>query len=64
MDQLLTSMGWPYTKEFMAIPLPWKLRIPTMELYDEGLDPLEHLDNFKAHMTLHGYPDEVACRAF
>lgn len=35
-----------------------------MELYDGGRDPLEHLDTFKAHMTLHGYLGEVVCKVF
>ncbi|XP_040988994.1 uncharacterized protein LOC121236616 [Juglans microcarpa x Juglans regia] len=33
-------------------------------MYNEARDPLEHLETFRAHMTLHGFPGEVACIAF
>lgn len=64
MDQLLACTCLAYTEEVMVVPLSLKFKIPTMELYDGGRDPLKHLDTFKTHMTLHGYPGEVACRAF
>ncbi|XP_041027035.1 uncharacterized protein LOC121267253 [Juglans microcarpa x Juglans regia] len=48
----------------MAVPLPPKFKIPHIEAYDGSKDPLEHLETFKAHMILHGFPNEVACRAF
>ncbi|KAF5449771.1 hypothetical protein F2P56_030183 [Juglans regia] len=35
-----------------------------MEAYDGSKDSLEHLETFKVHMTLHGFPSEVASRAF
>ncbi|XP_041001635.1 uncharacterized protein LOC121247335 [Juglans microcarpa x Juglans regia] len=35
-----------------------------MEMYDGSMDLLEHLETFKARITLHGFPVEVACRAF
>lgn len=63
-DQLLACTGLPYTKEVMVIPLPPKFRVLTMVLYDGGRDPLDHLHTFRAHMMLHGYPNEIACRAF
>lgn len=27
-------------------------------------DPVERLETFKAHMTFHGFPDEIVCKAF
>lgn len=35
-----------------------------MEMYNGSRDPLEHLETFRTHMTLHNFPGEVACRAF
>ncbi|KAF5469271.1 hypothetical protein F2P56_013357, partial [Juglans regia] len=48
----------------MVVSLPPKFKVPAMEMYYEGRDPLEHLETFRAHMTLHGFPSEVACRVF
>jgi hypothetical protein len=44
--------------------LPHKFKVPDIAVYIGLKDPIEHLDNFQAHMDLHGTPDEVACRAF
>ncbi|KAF5481765.1 hypothetical protein F2P56_002393 [Juglans regia] len=64
MDQLHTSTGLPYMEEVMAVPIPPKFKVLAIEIYDGERDPLKHLETFRAHMTLHGFPGEVACRAF
>lgn len=56
MDQMLTGMNLPYSVEVMAMSLPSKFRVPHIDLNDKSKDPLEHLDTFKAHMTLHRFP--------
>jgi hypothetical protein len=33
-------------------------------LFSGSEDPVEHLDNFRSHVSLHKTPDAVACRAF
>lgn len=33
-------------------------------MYDGTMDPFEHLETFKAQMTLHGFPGKVAYRVF
>lgn len=63
-DQLLTSTSLSYNEEVMVVPLPPKFRIPLLETYDGTRDPLEHLETFRAYITLHGFPREVACRVF
>lgn len=63
-DRLLTSTGMPYSKEVMAVHMPPKFRVSLMEKYDRTKDPLEHLETFRAHVTLHGFLREVAYRAF
>ncbi|XP_041026942.1 uncharacterized protein LOC121267140 [Juglans microcarpa x Juglans regia] len=63
-DQLLVSSDLPYNAEVMAVPLPPKFKVPQMEAHDGSKDPLEHLETFKTHMTLHGFPGEVVYRAF
>lgn len=57
-------MGLPYSEEVLVVPLPLNFWDPLMETHDMIRDPLEHLKTFKAHMTLHNFPGEVACRAF
>lgn len=63
-DQLLTNAELPYSAAIMAVPIPPRFKIPQIEAYDGSKDPLEHLETFKAHMTLHDFLSEVACRAF
>ena len=41
-----------------------KFRMPQAELYDGAIDPLEHIESFKALMLLHGATDGVLYRAF
>ena len=63
-DQLLTTIGLRYSEEVMVVPLPLKFHASLMDTCDGARDPLEHLETFRAHMTLHGFLGEVACRAF
>ncbi|KAF5458728.1 hypothetical protein F2P56_022738 [Juglans regia] len=63
-EQLLTRTDLPYSEEVMAVPLPSIFKVPHIDLYDGSKDPIDHLENFIAHMTLSGFPGEVACRAF
>jgi hypothetical protein len=46
------------------ICLPEKFKIPEILFYTGLEDPMEHLDNFCAHMDLHRTPKMLACRAF
>lgn len=61
-EQFLTRTDHPYSEEVMAIPLLAKFKVPQIDLYDRSKNPIDHLKNFKAHMTFHGFPGEVACR--
>lgn len=63
-DQLLTGTDMLCSAGVMAIPFSPKFKVPHMEVYDGSKDPLEHLETFKAHMTLHGFSREVVCQAF
>lgn len=33
-------------------------------MYDGSRDPVDYLDNFKAHMNLHGFSKDIAYQAF
>lgn len=61
---MLNSKNLPYNVDVMAAPLPLKFKVPQIEMYDGFKDNIEHLESFKAHITLHGFSGEVACRAF
>jgi hypothetical protein len=50
-DSLLNRSS-PFTEHIMAIQLPKKFKIPTIQTYTGIEDPTEHLDNYKAHMDL------------
>lgn len=44
--------------------LPEKFKVPQILSYANNGDPLDHLENFRAHLDLHGTLNEVVCRAF
>lgn len=54
----------PYNERVMAFPLSQKFNILQMDMYDRSKDLVGHLENFRAHIMLHGYVGEIACRAF
>jgi hypothetical protein len=48
----------------MAIQLPGKFDILSIQLYAGIEDQIEHLNNYKTHMDLQGMPQELACKTF
>ncbi|XP_042944808.1 uncharacterized protein LOC122278688 [Carya illinoinensis] len=48
----------------MVMPLPPKFKVPQVDMYDGTKDPVDHLESFKAHITLHSFPGEIACWSF
>ncbi|XP_024019520.1 uncharacterized protein LOC112091038 [Morus notabilis] len=54
----------PFTTEIMASPLPDKYESPSIPPYDGRGDPDDHLEMYTGHMLLHGYAEEIMCRAF
>jgi hypothetical protein len=63
-ENLLQKTTSPFTEEVANICLPDKFKVPEIPFYTGLEDPVEHLDNFRAHMDLHRTPEMVACRAF
>jgi hypothetical protein len=63
-DKLLMGTDSPFTRRVEDYWLPKKFKVPQILSYAGDGDPLDHLENFRAHLDLHWTPDEVACRAF
>ena len=64
MDTLVQQTESPFTAEVLHFPLPTKFMMPQVEVFDGAKDPVDHLNNYKNQMELHGYQDPVRCRAF
>ncbi|GMN37858.1 hypothetical protein TIFTF001_042705 [Ficus carica] len=47
----------------MEVSLPDKFRAPQISLYKGRTDPDDHLELYIGHMVLHGYSEEIMCRA-
>ena len=58
------NMALPFTLEVMDESIPSQFKMPQTKLYDSPVDPLDHLEAFKALMLLHGVNDGTLCRAF
>lgn len=63
-DNLFQKTALPFTSDVATYCLPEKFKVPDILIYTGLKYPVEHLDNFRAHLDLHRTPDEVACRAF
>jgi hypothetical protein len=63
-ENLLQKTTSPFTEEVANICLPEKFKIPKIPFYAGLEDPVEHLNNFRAHMDLYQTPEMVAFRAF
>jgi hypothetical protein len=61
---LLQKSASPFADRVASFRLPEKFKVPDIKTYTGQEDPMEHLDNYRAHLELKGTPDEVACRAF
>jgi len=62
--RMYTSHDHPFTENIIRVPLPDRYKSPPIPLYDGRSDPDDHLEVYTGHMVLHGYPEEVMCRAF
>ena len=63
-SKLFVRMKTPFTKRVIDHPLPNKFKTPQILSYSGIRDPIEHLENYQMHITLHATPNEISCRAF
>ncbi|XP_042962533.1 uncharacterized protein LOC122296802 [Carya illinoinensis] len=60
----LNQTDLPYSEKIIAMPLLPKFKVSQIDMYDGSKDPVDHLENFKVHITLHCFLGKIACRAF
>jgi hypothetical protein len=63
-DNLFQHKESILTEEVSNFDLPERLKVPDISIFSGSEHPVEHLDNFRSHISLHKTPDAVACRAF
>lgn len=61
MECLLNQTDMLYSERVMAIPISPKFKVPQVDIYDRFKDFVDHLENFKAHITFHGFLSEIMC---
>ncbi|CAA0840150.1 Unknown protein, partial [Striga hermonthica] len=54
----------PLTPELTSEPVPGKVKVPQIGLYDGTSDPDSHLGHYTSWMDLHGASDALRCRMF
>jgi hypothetical protein len=54
----------PFADRMASFRLLEKFKVLDIKTYTGQEDPVQHLDNYQAHLELQGTPDEVAYRAF
>ena len=64
LDGMIRRTDSTFTTKVLNCPLPPKIFLPQLELYDGSKDPLDHIESFKMLMLLQMTLDEVMCRAF
>ncbi|KAL2513023.1 Gag-pol polyprotein [Abeliophyllum distichum] len=59
-----TDRHFPFMEDILANPLPEKLKMPQLTSYEDGNDPVGHLDRYTSWMELQGANGAIMCRAF
>jgi hypothetical protein len=60
-DNLLHRTASPFTGQILAVHLPKNLKVSSIVVFTKTEDLTQHLDNYRAHLDLHGTPSKVAC---
>jgi hypothetical protein len=60
-DNLFQHQESIFTEEVSNFDLPGRFKVPDIPIFSGSEDPVEHLDNFRSHVSLHKTPDVVAC---
>ena len=63
-DDLVHRTDSPFVASINSHPLPFKFKMPSLDLYDGTRDLCDHIATFNATMHLQGVPYEIMCRTF
>ncbi|KAL2532547.1 Retrotrans gag domain-containing protein [Abeliophyllum distichum] len=63
-EEVNTDRRSPFTEDILEKPLPENLKMPQLTSYEDGNDPVGHLDRYTSWMKLQGASDAIMCRAF
>ncbi|KAL2534980.1 Uncharacterized protein Adt_08331 [Abeliophyllum distichum] len=65
-EEVTTDRRSPFTEDILAKPLSEKLKMLQLTSYEDGNDPVGHLDRYTSWMELQGASDAIMCmcRAF
>ena len=64
LDRMVRVTDSPFTTAVLECPVPSKLCLPQLELFNRLKDPQDHLNTFKTTLGLQQPPDEILCRSF
>ncbi|KAL2462177.1 Gag-pol polyprotein [Abeliophyllum distichum] len=64
LEEHITDRRSPFSEDILTKPLPEKLKMPQLTSYEDGNDPVGHLDRYTSWMELQGAIDAIMCRAF
>ncbi|CAA0821439.1 Unknown protein, partial [Striga hermonthica] len=62
--QVYLEADSPLTPELTSEPVPGKVKVPQIGLYDGTSDPDSHLGHYTSWMDLHGASDALRCHMF
>ncbi|GMH27986.1 hypothetical protein Nepgr_029829 [Nepenthes gracilis] len=54
----------PFAMDLRMQPLSSKFKMPVLEGYDGSKDPMDHLNCFRAHLSLQGASEALMCQCF
>ena len=54
----------PFTRGIEKAKLPRRFHQPTFTMYNERMDPIEHVSQFKQKMAVHSQDKALLCRVF
>ncbi|KAL2512317.1 Gag-pol polyprotein [Abeliophyllum distichum] len=63
-EEYTTDRHSPFMEDILAKSLPKKLKMSQLTSYEDGNDPVGHLDRYTSWMELQGASVAIMCRAF
>ena len=54
----------PFSYKILSEPISKQFKMPAIELFDGFGDPMDHIEGYRALMTLQGASDSLLCIAF